>query len=167
MLIAASGRIVDGSGDLELVHSLENRLGTAGLRVREVNTASLKMGWQTALPENYLCSACSPMQAGVPAGIYGLEIGALTSHSRNSPIMGGSRPTAPAYGRTRCGTPFLRPLSATRGAISGKHKCICLYRSKVDKSPRHPCTHDCRQRRAGSGRCHCRRSSGTSGGTPR
>ena len=63
MLIAASRRIVDGSGDLELVHSLENRLGTAGLRVREVNTASLKMGWQTALPENYPCSACSPMQA--------------------------------------------------------------------------------------------------------
>ena len=63
MLIAASGRIVDGNGDLEPVHSLENRLRTAGLRVREVNTASLKMGWQTALPENYLCGACSPMQA--------------------------------------------------------------------------------------------------------
>lgn len=63
MLIAASGRIVDGSGDLEPVHSLENRLRTAGLRVREVYTASLKMGWQTGLPENYLFGACSPMQA--------------------------------------------------------------------------------------------------------
>jgi len=62
-VILATGRIIDGQGSLDTVHSCVEKVKGAGMHIRELIIEPLSAGWYTPIENDHFRSGCSPVTA--------------------------------------------------------------------------------------------------------
>ena len=61
--IVASGRLVDGSGNMEEVYQVEKTVSNLGVKAVELVVDPLSAGWNTPVMNNHFRTGCAPLEA--------------------------------------------------------------------------------------------------------